>query len=48
MAEIELKHVCKTYENGFEAVKDFNLKIEDRNLLFSSGPPAVENPQHFV
>ena len=38
MAEIELKHVCKTYENGFEAVKDFNLKIEDKEFIIFVGP----------
>lgn len=38
MAEIELKHVCKTYENGFEAVKDFNLKIADKEFIIFVGP----------
>jgi len=38
MATIELKHVCKTYENGFEAVKDFNLKIEDKEFVIFVGP----------
>ena len=38
MATIELKHVCKTYENGFEAVKDFNLKIEDKEFIIFVGP----------
>ena len=38
MAHIELKHVCKTYENGFEAVKDFNLEIEDKEFIIFVGP----------
>ncbi len=38
MAEIELKHVCKSYENGFEAVKDFNLKIKDKEFIIFVGP----------
>ena len=38
MASIELKHVCKAYENGFEAVKDFNLKIEDKEFVIFVGP----------
>ena len=27
MASLSLKHINKTYPNGFEAVKDFNLEI---------------------
>lgn len=38
MAHIELKHVCKTYENGFEAVKDFNLEISDKEFIIFVGP----------
>ena len=38
MAEIELKHVCKSYENGFRAVKDFNLKIMDKEFIIFVGP----------
>ena len=30
MASLSLKHINKTYPNGFEAVKDFNLEIEDK------------------
>ena len=41
MAEIELKHVCKTYENGFEAVKDFNLKIADKEFIIFVGPSGI-------
>lgn len=30
MANLSLSHVNKVYDNGFEAVKDFNLEIEDK------------------
>ena len=29
MASLSLKHINKTYPNGYEAVKDFNLEIKD-------------------
>ena len=32
MASLSLKHINKTYPNGFEAVKDFNLEIEDKRI----------------
>ena len=32
MSSVSLKHICKKYPNGFEAVKDFNLEIEDQIL----------------
>ncbi len=38
MAKIELKHVYKKYENGFEAVKDFNLEIDDKEFIIFVGP----------
>ncbi|MDO5146458.1 MAG: sn-glycerol-3-phosphate ABC transporter ATP-binding protein UgpC [Eubacteriales bacterium] len=38
MASIELKNICKKYENGFEAVKDFNLKIKDNEFIIFVGP----------
>lgn len=38
MADIELKHVYKRYENGFEAVKDFDLKIGDNEFIIFVGP----------
>lgn len=34
MANLSLSHVNKVYDNGFEAVKDFNLEIHIKNLLF--------------
>ena len=32
MASLSLKHINKTYPNGYEAVKDFNLEIEDKEF----------------
>ena len=33
MANVQLKNVFKRYPNGFEAVKDFNLEIEDQEFV---------------
>lgn len=38
MSNIVLKHVYKRYENGFEAVKDFDLEIEDNEFIIFVGP----------
>ena len=38
MASVQLKHVCKKYPNGFEAVKDFNLDIQDQEFIIFVGP----------
>ena len=38
MASVSLKNICKTYPNGFEAVKDFNLEIEDKEFIIFVGP----------
>lgn len=38
MAQIQLKHVYKRYDNGFEAVKDFNLDIKDNEFIIFVGP----------
>ncbi|MEG0034191.1 MAG: ABC transporter ATP-binding protein [Bacilli bacterium] len=39
MMEIELKNVYKVYEkNGLEVVKDFSLKIEDKEFIIFVGP----------
>ena len=38
MAGLKLKGIKKIYENGFEAVKDFNLDIEDREFIVFVGP----------
>ena len=33
MASVRLKDICKVYPNGLEAVKNFNMEIEDKELL---------------
>ena len=38
MAGLSLKNVCKVYPNGFVAVKDFNLEIEDKEFIIFVGP----------
>ena len=38
MASLSLKNVTKTYPNGFAAVKDFNLEIEDKEFIIFVGP----------
>ena len=38
MASIQLKHIYKKYPNGFEAVKDFNMEIEDKEFIIFVGP----------
>ncbi len=38
MASVQLKNVCKRYPNGYEAVKDFNLDIEDKEFIIFVGP----------
>ena len=38
MASLSLKGICKRYPNGFEAVKDFNLEIEDKEFIIFVGP----------
>lgn len=38
MATITLKHVGKTYPNGVQAVKDFNLEIHDKEFVVFVGP----------
>lgn len=38
MASITLEHIWKRYPNGFEAVKDFNLDIEDKEFIIFVGP----------
>ncbi len=38
MASLSLKNVCKVYSNGFVAVKDFNLEIEDKEFIIFVGP----------
>ncbi|MBR7016415.1 MAG: sn-glycerol-3-phosphate ABC transporter ATP-binding protein UgpC [Lachnospiraceae bacterium] len=38
MASLSLKHIDKTYPNGFKAVKDFNLEIADKEFIIFVGP----------
>ena len=38
MASLSLKNVCKVYPNGFEAVKDFSLEVEDQEFIIFVGP----------
>ena len=38
MASLSLEHICKVYPNGFEAVKDFNLEIADKEFIIFVGP----------
>lgn len=33
MANISMEHICKTYPNGVSAVEDFNLEVQDRELI---------------
>lgn len=38
MANLSLKNINKTYSNGFVAVEDFNLEIEDKEFIIFVGP----------
>lgn len=38
MASLKLKQIGKKYPNGFEAVKNFNLEIEDQEFIIFVGP----------
>ncbi|QIW14967.1 spermidine/putrescine ABC transporter ATP-binding protein [Pasteurellaceae bacterium RH1A] len=38
MATLSLKHIYKRYDNGFEAVQDFNLEVQDREFIALVGP----------
>jgi len=38
MSSLSLKGIYKRYPNGFEAVKDFNLDIEDKEFIIFVGP----------
>ena len=44
MASLSLKNVNKVYPNGFQAVKDFNMEIADKEFILR----AAANPQPFV
>ena len=38
MADLSLRHIYKIYDGGVEAVKDFNLEIEDKEFIVFVGP----------
>lgn len=38
MADISLKHIYKVYGNGVEAVRDFNLEVQDQEFIIFAGP----------
>lgn len=38
MSSLSLEHIGKKYPNGFEAVKDFNLDIADKEFIIFVGP----------
>ncbi len=38
MASVTLNNICKVYPNGFEAVKNFNLEISDKEFVIFVGP----------
>ena len=38
MSSLSLRHIYKIYPNGFNAVKDFNLEIEDKEFIIFVGP----------
>ena len=38
MSSLSLEHIGKKYPNGFEAVKDFNLEIQDKEFIIFVGP----------
>ncbi|SFE91087.1 ABC transporter ATP-binding protein [Peptostreptococcus sp. D1] len=38
MAKVQLKDICKSYDNGFNAVKNVNIDIEDKEFIVLVGP----------
>ena len=38
MADISLEHITKRYDDGFEAVRDFNLEVADGEFMILVGP----------
>ena len=38
MASLSLEGIQKVYSNGFQAVKDFNLEIADKEFIIFVGP----------
>ena len=38
MASLSLKHIYKVYDNGFKAVNDFTMEINDKEFIVFVGP----------
>ena len=38
MAKLKMTHVDKVYDNGFQAVYDFNIDIDDNEFIVLVGP----------
>ena len=38
MSSLKIKHVQKVYSNGFKAIPDFNLDIDDKEFIIFVGP----------
>lgn len=38
MARVKLENICKSYDNGFNAVKDVNIDIADKEFIVLVGP----------
>lgn len=38
MASLQLRHLGKTYNNGFTAIRDLDLEIRDREFMVFAGP----------
>ena len=38
MSSIQMKNISKVYPNGFQAVTDFNLDVEDKEFIIFVGP----------
>jgi hypothetical protein len=38
MSNLSFKHIKKIYDNGFEAVKDINLEIQDGEFIILLAP----------
>ena len=34
MASLSLRHLSKTYDNGVNAIRDFTLEVDDKNLWY--------------